>query len=69
MAPTNPFQMLWRESDIRTNNEWYVGQASVEKLASYIGEAGLSTEPDLLQKITSSSEFYEGLLLIGGQKT
>ncbi len=68
MAPTNPFQMLWRESDIRTNNEWYVGQASVEKLASYINEAGLSTEPGLLQKITPSSEFSEGLLLIGGQK-
>ena len=69
MAPTNPFQMLWRESDIRTNNEWYVGQASREKLASYIGEAGLSTEAGLLQKITPSSEFFEGLLLIGGQKT
>ncbi len=68
MAPTNPFQMLWRESDIRTNNEWYVGNASIEKLASYIGEAGLSTEPGLLQKITPSSEFFEGLLLIGGQK-
>ena len=68
MAPTNPFQMLWRESDIRTNNEWYVGQASVEKLAAYISEAGLSTEPGLLEKITPSSEFFEGLLLIGGQK-
>jgi ubiquinone/menaquinone biosynthesis C-methylase UbiE len=68
MTPTNLFQMLWRESDIRTNNEWYVGYASMEKLASYIREAGLSTEPGLLQKITPSSEFYEGLLLIGGQK-
>ena len=68
MAPTNLFQMLWRESDIRTNNEWYVGHASMEKLAVYIQEAGLSTEPGLLQKITPSSEFYEGLLLIGGQK-
>lgn len=69
MAPTNPFQMLWRESDIRTNNEWYTGQASIEKLASYISQAGLNTSSGLLQKITPSSEFFEGLLLIGGQKT
>ena len=69
MAPTNIFQQLWRESDIRTNNEWYVGNASLEKLASYIDEAGLSTEAGLLQKITPSSEFAEGSLLIGGQKT
>lgn len=68
MAPINVFQRLWRESDIRTNNEWYVGQASMEKLASYIDEAGLSTQSGLLQKITPSSEFFEGSLLIGGQK-
>ena len=68
MAPTNIFQKLWRESDIRGNNEWYVGNASMEKLAVYIDEAGLSRKGDLLQKITPSSEFYEGSLLIGGQK-
>ncbi len=68
MAPTNIFQKLWRESDIHTNNEWYVGNASMEKLAVYIEEAGLSTEGSLLNKITPSSEFFEGALLIGGQK-
>ncbi|MEL4894783.1 class I SAM-dependent methyltransferase [Crocosphaera sp. Alani8] len=69
MAPTNIFQKLWRELDIHGNNEWYVGNASMEKLAVYIQEAGLSTKKDLLQKITPSSEFFEGALLIGGQKT
>jgi ubiquinone/menaquinone biosynthesis C-methylase UbiE len=68
MAPTNIFQQLWRESDIRGNNEWYVGHASMEKLAVYIDEAGLSREEGLLQKITPSSAFFEGALLIGGQK-
>lgn len=68
MVPTNIFQRLWRESDIRTNNEWYVRQASLEKLVSYIDEAGFSREAGLLQKITPSSEFAQGLLLIGGQK-
>ncbi|MGB5597059.1 MAG: class I SAM-dependent methyltransferase [Crocosphaera sp.] len=68
MAPTNTFQKLWRELDIHGNNEWYVGNASMEKLAVYIQEAGLSTQDSLLQKITPSSEFFEGALLIGGQK-
>lgn len=68
MAPTNIFQKLWRESDIRTNNEWYIGNASIEKLAMYIKEANLSAEAGLLQKITPSSEFFEGALLIGGRK-
>jgi 2-polyprenyl-3-methyl-5-hydroxy-6-metoxy-1,4-benzoquinol methylase len=68
MAPTNIFQMLWRESDIKTNNEWYVGKTIIHQLESYIHEAGLTTEPGLLQKITPSTEFYEGKLLIGGQK-
>ncbi|WP_198648903.1 class I SAM-dependent methyltransferase [Cyanothece sp. BG0011] len=68
IAPTNIFQKLWRELDIRGNNEWYIGNASMEKLATYIEEAGLSTERGLLQKITPSSEFFEGALLIGGQK-
>lgn len=68
MAPTNIFQKLWRESDIRTNNEWYIGNANIEKLAMYIKEANLSTEAGLLQKITPSSEFFEGALLIGGRK-
>lgn len=68
MAPTNIFQKLWRELDIHGNNEWYVGNASMEKLAVYIEEAGLSTQGNLLQKITPSSEFVEGALLIGGQK-
>lgn len=68
MAPTNIFQMLWRESDIHTNNEWYVGKTIIHQLESYIHEAGLSTEPGLFKKITPSSEFYEGKLLIGGQK-
>ncbi|MDJ0729800.1 MAG: class I SAM-dependent methyltransferase [Crocosphaera sp.] len=69
MAPTTIFQKLWRESDIHTNNEWYIGNASKEKLAVYIEEAGLSTEAGLLEKITPSSAFFEGALLIGGQKT
>ncbi|EAZ91436.1 class I SAM-dependent methyltransferase [Crocosphaera chwakensis] len=68
MSPTNIFQKLWRELDIHGNNEWYVGNASMEKLATYVEEAGLSTQGSLLQKITPSSEFFEGALLIGGQK-
>jgi len=68
MSPTNIFQKLWRELDIHGNNEWYIGNASIEKLAVYIEEAGLNTQGCLLQKITPSSEFFEGMLLIGGQK-
>jgi|GEM_PF-4035358 len=68
MAPTNIFQKLWRELDIHGNNEWYIGNASMEKLAVYIEKAGLNTQGSLLQKITPSSEFFEGALLIGGQK-
>jgi hypothetical protein len=41
----------------------------MEKLAVYIDEAGLNREAGLLQKISPSSEFAEGSLLIGGQKT
>ena len=69
MDPTNLFREYWRESAIRTNNEWYAVQASVSKLAQYIKAAGLTVEEGrLLKKITPPSELFEGLMLIGGKK-
>lgn len=58
MEPESLFGAYWRESAVRTNNEWYVGAASRNLLESYIRKSTLSYEPKLLRKIGQPSDLF-----------